>query len=144
MVGFDKLRHTYRSDLPYTRNILGETRRAIAKLPLSGICCVGRNWQISPRSSDPQPWKSSQCSFCAKHRCRRSGLRCHAQVWHLFRRGVTGESEVAKTPLCTTWRYTFARSRRDRTIGVAKGRACSSRFSFRKVASQLRRPGSAL
>ena len=33
----------------------------------------GRNWQISPRSSDPQPWKSSQPRFCAKHRCIRSG-----------------------------------------------------------------------
>ena len=89
----------------------------------------GRNWQISPRSSDPQPWKSSQCSFCAQHRCRRSRLRCHAQVWHLFGHGVSGELEDAKTPLCTTWRYGFARSRRDLTICVAKDGACSSRFS---------------
>ena len=42
---------------------------------------------------------------------------------------MPGESEDAKTPLCTTWRYGFARSRRDLTIGVAKGRTCSSRFS---------------
>ena len=88
------------------------------------------NWQISPRCSEPQPRNSSQPSFCAKHRCRRSGLMCHAQVWHLFQRGVSGQSEDAKTPLCTTWRYGFARSWRDLSIGVAKGGACWSGFLF--------------
>ena len=71
------------------------------------------------------------------------GLKCHAQVWHSFRRGVSGDSEDAKRPLCTTWRYGFARSRRDLSICVAKGGACSSRFLFWKAASDLRRPGSA-
>jgi len=48
----------------------------------------GWNWQISPRSSDPQPWKSSQPRFCAKHRCIRSRPKCHAQVWHFSGGGV--------------------------------------------------------
>ena len=46
-----------------------------------------------------------------------------------------GESEEAKAPLCTTWSHGFARSRRDLTICMAKGGACSSRFLFRKAAS---------
>ena len=100
--------------------------------------------KISPRSSDPQPWKSSQPRFCAKHRCIRTSQKCHAQVWPMLGRGVIRESEDAKTALCTIWRYGFARSWRDLTICVAKGGACSSGFLFRKAASQLRRPGSAI
>ena len=57
--------------------------------------------------------------------------KCHAQVWHLSGRGVSGESEDAKTPLCITWRYGLARSRRDLTICVVRGGACSSGFLFR-------------
>ena len=74
-------------------------------------------------------------SLLAKHRCRRGCQRCHAQVWHLFQRGVSGESEDAKTPLCTTWMYGLARSWRDLTICGVKGGACSNRFLFRKAAS---------
>ena len=113
-------------------------------LKLEGNAFHRRNWQISPRSSDPQPWKSSQPRFCAKRRCIRSSQKCHAQVKQISGRGVSGESEDAKTPLCTTWRYGFARSRRDLTICVAKRGACSSRFLFRKAASDPWRPGSAL
>ena len=49
------------------------------------------------------------------------GQNANAQVWHLSGRGVSGESEDAKTPLCITWRYGFARSRRGLTICVVKG-----------------------
>ena len=90
------------------------------------------------------PSKSSQPHFCAQNRCRRQLPRPYAHVWPLIGRGETGRSEDAKTPLCTTWRYAFARSRWDPTICVAKGGACSSRFLFRKAASDLWRPGSAL
>ena len=44
---------------------------------------------------------------------------------------MSGGSEDAKTPLCITWRHGFARSRRDLTVCVAKGGACSSGFLFR-------------
>ena len=67
--------------------------------------------QISVRSFDTHPWKSSQASFCAKHRCRRLLPRPYAKAWPLMGRGETGGPEDAKTPLCTTWRYGFARSR---------------------------------
>ena len=56
----------------------------------------------------------------------------HAHVRHLSGRGVSGESEGAKTPLCITWRYGLARSRRGLTICIAKGGACSSGSYFGK------------
>ena len=83
--------------------------------------------------------KGGACSSgCAKHRCRRRWPKCYAKVWPLIGRGETGRSEDAKTTLCTTWRYGFART------SVAKCGACSSRFFFRKAASHPWRPGSAL
>ena len=41
----------------------------------------------------------------------RMSPRPYAHVWPLIGRGETGRSEDAKTPLCTTWRCGFARSR---------------------------------
>ena len=54
----------------------------------------------------------------ARRRRRRSGLKCHAQVWHLFRRRVTRDSEDAKTPLCTTWKSGLLFS------GISGGNVC--------------------
>ena len=56
--------------------------------------------------------------------CRRQCPRLYAQVWPCS--GVaneTGGSKDAKTLLCTTWRYGFARSQRDLTKCILRSRA---------------------
>ena len=71
--------------------------------------------------------QTSRASFCAKHRCRRQWPRPYAQVWPLFGRGETGGAEDAKTPLCTTWRYGFARFCQ---ISVRSNYMCGQRWGL--------------
>ena len=94
------------------------------RIPKDGIGRSHRDLAIRSLGSPVKP------RFCAKHRYINSRPRCHAQVWHLSGRGVSGESEDAKTPLCITRSYGFARSRRDLTICVVKSVAGSSGFLF--------------